>query len=834
MGKAHGLFRSRERVVLFVYLILLISSHLVQMFSGGMNDSLLPGRDRPSIEIANRGDDGEIITGDMLRLVYQRWGPSTQDHSGTRTPVLLMHGAPGMGTDFARLGGLLTTDNRAVYSPDLIGFAQSGMGDNVSYRVQAKHMFSFLDSMGVDRVHLVGWSNGGGVGLRMADLYPERVASLTMLASVGSQESEGSGSYFFEHVKYAVGIAFVGYLPEIVPHFGILGTHDLRVGWLWSFWDSDQRDLTEIMPTIETPVMILHGRDDFLVMDWAAELHHEMMPTSKLVMLDASHFLPFMQARETAGYLNAFFDRHDQEGVAPETGYLDLAPKPVRSGVDAALHWIGDQVRSLPWWLQLIAVIVVVWRVVSFGLVITMMGVSLFGVDFGVAILGMMSGRALWLWCSAGVLDRPRTAWGWVRGVAYIVPVHFVGLVGGLWTLGLTFEYGLFGLVFGCGLLWSAFVFMRLVVTWEGRQRIKAAIERVMNHEYWATWILYIPVSWWGIKWILSGKGIRTLGAVNPGYANDGGVQGESKIDINSKLGNDQAILKCVLIDDDDNIDRRIARAIDVVETDTEIGGLPVICKPDVGEHGVGVQLAKSMKEVAEYSRMQPDAFVIQKFHPGVCEVGVLWTRNIESIKQPEWDGSTGDIYAITVKHFPSVIGDGKRTVRQLILQDRRHRRQAAMFIERMMDQSSLVPGDGETFSLGFAGNHAQGAMFCDGSELNTPALKERIEQIVCGFCDDNGRGFDIGRFDLRCDSLEALAHGEGFGIVELNGVASEPTNLYDPDRSIIWAWRLLGGYWKRVGLIAQARIKTGTGEAVDRSTWAKLRRAYIRTMFPF
>jgi len=834
MSKKQGLYRSRERVVLFVYLILLISSHLVQIFTGGMNDSLLPGSDRPSVEVLNRGHDGEIISGDMLELVYQRWGTSSQDPSESNTPVLLMHGAPGMGTDFARIGGMLTTGKRAVYAPDLIGFAQSDMGDDVSYRVQAKHMFSFLDSMGVDRVHLVGWSNGGGVGLRMADLHPERVASLTMLASVGSQESEGSGSYFFEHVKYAVGIAFVGYAPELIPHFGLLGTHDLRVGWLWSFWDSDQRRLSEIMPTIETPVMILHGRDDFLVMDWAAEMHHEMMPTSKLVMLDASHFLPFMQARETAGYLNAFFDRHDPEGVEAETGYLDLAPKPERSGVDAAMHWAGEQARGLPWWLQLISVIVLVWRFASFGLVITMMIVSLFGVDFGVAILGMMSGRALWLVRSAGVLDRPRTKWGWVRGIAYIVPVHFVGLIGGTWTLALTFEHGIFGLVIGAGLLWAGLVFMRLVVTWEGRQRIKSAIERLMNHEYWATWILYIPVSWWGIKWILSGKGIRTLGAVNPGYADDGGVQGESKIDINSKLGNDDAILKCVLIDVDDNVDRRIARAIDVVETDAEIGGLPVICKPDVGERGIGVQLAKSMKEVAEYCRTQPDAFVIQKFHSGACEVGVLWSRSIDSIKQTEQSSTTGEIYAITVKHFPSVVGDGKRTVRQLILKDRRHRRQAAMFVERLMNQTLLVPAAGEKISLGFAGNHAQGAMFCDGHELNTAELQARIEQIVRGFRDDDGRGFDIGRFDLRCDSLEALSRGEGFGIVELNGVASEPTNLYDPDRSIIWAWGVLGGYWKRVGLLAEARVQTGTGEAVDRATWVRLRRAYFRTMLPF
>ncbi|MBL4699310.1 MAG: hypothetical protein JKX70_10805, partial [Phycisphaerales bacterium] len=66
--------------------------------------------------------------------------------------------------------------------------------------------------------------------------------------------------------------------------------------------------------------------------------------TSKLIMLDASHFLPFMQSQETAGYLNAFFDRHDQAGVAPETGYLNLSPVPDRHGANEALHRIADWV----------------------------------------------------------------------------------------------------------------------------------------------------------------------------------------------------------------------------------------------------------------------------------------------------------------------------------------------------------------------------------------------------------------------------------------------------------------------------------------------------------
>ncbi len=824
-----------KTIMAVVYLLMLIASHAFQLMSGGMNDVLLPGADRPSVEISNRGHDGEVIADEMLDVVYQQWGKWADEDPDAKTPVLLMHGAPGMGTDFARIGGLLTAENRAVYSPDLVGFAQSGMGDDVSYRVQARHMFSFLDSMGVDRVHLVGWSNGGGVGLRMADLNPDRIASLTMLASVGAQESEGSGSYFFEHVKYAVGLGATGFVPDLIPHFGVLGTRDLRIGWLWSFWDSDQRELTRIMPTITTPAMILHGRNDPLVPAWGAELHHEMMPTSKLVMLDASHFLPFMQANETAGYLNAFFDRHDQAGVTPEIGYLNLAPVPDRHGADGLLHKIADWIQSAPWWVQLIAVVILVRYCTTVGLAIVMLFASMMSVDFGVAILGMIVGRSWWLFCGAHRIDRPFSLLGWVRGVAYVLGVFAVSLLMGGLVVSLTERFGSVGFAIGFAVFLGMLSGMRLVVTWEGRQRLKGEFNRITNHEYWVTGLVYLPMLWWGIKRMIARRWLIELTSVNPGYAHDAGIMCESKMDINRKLGDgtvdDKAILHCVLIDENEN-ENRVEQAIEILNNDDQLGGYPVFCKPDQGERGRAVEMIRSESELIDYCTDNDEAFVIQQRHAGEMEVGVLWVRHTESITDANYDGPSGFIYAITIKHFPVVVGDGKQSIRRLILGNKRYRAQSRMFMTRMSEHLNMVPDVGEEIALGIAGNHSQGAMFTDGVHLITDELSARIGEIVDRFIDDQGRGFDIGRFDLRCDSLEELAQGKGFGIVELNGLTSEPTNLYDPKRSIFWAWDMLCGYWLHAERLGAARLETKTGEMVDKETWKKLSGALVRVMF--
>ncbi len=819
-------------ILLYVLLIIVSNIYSAQLYD--TRRAQQPSDDSSFTQIEMRDDDGFVIEHKKLWIHYEEFiGINETD---ARVPVLMMHGAPGSGDGFVELGQIVAKTGRRVYAPDLIGFSKSDLAPNISYRVQARYMFSFLDEMGVDKVHLVGWSNGGGVGLRMADLDPDRIASLTMLASVGAQETEGSGSYSFEHLKYAVGLGAVGYLPDLLPHFGMLGTRDMRSGWLWSFWDSDQRELTEIMPTITTPVMILHGRDDPLVPSWGAELHHEIMPTSKLVMLDASHFLPFMQAEESAGYLNAFFDRHDQPGVAPETEYLNLAPVPERTGFDRMLHLLGDWIIGVPWWVDLIFIIVLVRKFTTVGIAITILFATMMSVDFGVAILGMLVGRTWWLIRGAHGIDRPFTLWGWARGMGYVLPAYIAGTIGSAWTLSLTQRLGTIGFVVGFVLLLGLLAGMRLIVTWEGRQRIKGEINRITNHEYWVTGLVYLPMLWWGIKRMAARKWLIELTSVNPGYAHDGGIMCESKMDINQKLGDgqvsDDALLHCVLIESSEDTQSRIDKAIDAITNDTQLGGYPVFCKPDQGERGRAVCMVENESELKFYCQENDESFVIQQRHRGEMEVGVLWVRHVDSITNVDHTGPSGFIYAITIKHFPVVIGDGKRSIRRLILGHSRYRAQSRMFFEHMRSQLHTVPSNGQEVALGIAGNHAQGAMFTDGKHLITDALSNRIGEIVERFVDDAGNGFDIGRFDLRCDSLEQLAQGKGFGIVELNGLTSEPTNLYDPKESIFWAWNMLCGYWLHAEKIAEARLDNKSGKMVDKETWKKIRGALVRVMF--
>ena len=102
------------------------------------------------------------------------------------------------------------------------------------------------------------------------------------------------------------------------------------------------------------------------------------------------------------------------------------------------------------------------------------------------------------------------------------------------------------------------------------------------------------------------------------------------------------------------------------------------------------------------------------------------------------------------------------------------------------------------------AGNHCQGCIFRDGNHLLSEALCNRLDEISRRI-----PGFFIGRYDIRYASDEDLAAGR-FTIIELNGAASEATNIYDERNSLFSAYRTLYKQWDLVFRIGRANRDRG------------------------
>jgi hypothetical protein len=188
---------------------------------------------------------------------------------------------------------------------------------------------------------------------------------------------------------------------------------------------------------------------------------------------------------------------------------------------------------------------------------------------------------------------------------------------------------------------------------------------------------------------------------------------------------------------------------------------------------------------------------VLQALAPYDHEAGVLYYRMPGEER--------GRVISITLKEFPFVVGDGARTLRELILANDRARLISEVYFKRHEGVLDQVVPEGEKFPLVFAGNHAQGCIFKDGLHVLTPALSARIDEIAQSL-----PRFYFGRFDMRFEDVESFQRGEGFLIVEINGAGAEATHIWDADATLHDAYRTLFEQYRVLFRIGDVNRRAG------------------------
>jgi membrane protein DedA with SNARE-associated domain len=407
------------------------------------------------------------------------------------------------------------------------------------------------------------------------------------------------------------------------------------------------------------------------------------------------------------------------------------------------------------------------------------------------------------------------------------------------------------------------------------RRRLRAALGRCTRWEFWPAWLFYLPVGANYLRLAIKYRGFTLPTAANPGIFS-GGFVGESKIATLRDLHatSPEFTAEAVLLPANpkgiassspglrvrelpwvngeirDNPERVAVPGYNPVGVEEKFHDssqgcrvgeatlgftmesrwdsadrlallesmrgqhyidFPFILKPDVGQRGVGVKLIRSQEQAAAYSQQTTAPLVVQRYAPGPHEIGVFYYRFPNEKR--------GRIFAITEKIFPTITGDGRRTIEELVWADERARFMADKYLSRFGDRRSEVLSAGETVKLVEAGNHAQGCIFRDGAHLWSEELEQRVDDISRRL-----DGFFIGRYDIRYASDDELRAGRNFQIIELNGAASEATSIYDARNSIFAAYRTLFRQWELVFAIGAANRRRGCPPTAPALLWRKWR----------
>ncbi len=138
-------------------------------------------RHRASTPAAEDLATGGFITAGGIRTHYH--------DAGTGTPVLFLHGSgPGVSA-WANWQHCLPVlaDQARVVALDLVGYGQTERPDDVIYSLRGwtDHAWALLDTLGLERVSIVGNSLGGRIALQMAEDDDSRLDRLVLMGSPG-------------------------------------------------------------------------------------------------------------------------------------------------------------------------------------------------------------------------------------------------------------------------------------------------------------------------------------------------------------------------------------------------------------------------------------------------------------------------------------------------------------------------------------------------------------------------------------------------------------------------------------------------------------------------
>ncbi len=307
-----------RRILLFACILLLV------LFS------TLYFQYRGEIAIARQ----RVIEGSQLLITES--GKIEYAVEGEGPAVLVIHGAGGGYDQGMLIGKKALGDGFTYISVSRFGYLQSPFIEDSTVENQAALYVELLNHLGIDNVIVVGASAGGPSALQFAHDYPERSIALVLLSAVSMfmgdeipistrviNTIQRSDFLFWAVLKMfrtqfseMVGIPknlYDGlstedknYADDMLDFMNPISPR--RPG---NIHEAQIRPLSgEAMSRIITPTIILHAKDDFLVVFDHAEFVHQNIKHSELVTFESGGHALVAELETISARINDFLNQN--------------------------------------------------------------------------------------------------------------------------------------------------------------------------------------------------------------------------------------------------------------------------------------------------------------------------------------------------------------------------------------------------------------------------------------------------------------------------------------------------------------------------------------------
>ena len=224
---------------------------------------------------------------------------------GKGPPVLFIHGGLGNADAWGFQVPEFAKDHTVVVA-DSRGHGRSTRSAKpFGYALMADDYLALMRQLGFERFALVGWSDGGIIGLDIAIRHPERLTGVFAFAA--NTVPEGVDPAVETNATFGRYIELMGeQYKKISP---TPDEYDAFVEQISQMWASQPNYTEAQLQGIGVPVTVFDGDHDEAILRAHTEEIAATIPGAKLVILpDASHFAMWQQPQAFNAAVRAFLD----------------------------------------------------------------------------------------------------------------------------------------------------------------------------------------------------------------------------------------------------------------------------------------------------------------------------------------------------------------------------------------------------------------------------------------------------------------------------------------------------------------------------------------------
>jgi pimeloyl-ACP methyl ester carboxylesterase len=235
-----------------------------------------------------------------IAMYYATYGQPVEGQD----PILLIHGGLGHADIWSHQVADLMQDHLVIVADSRGHGRSTRTADPFGYELMASDYLALLDYLKVDKVDLVGWSDGGIIGIDIALHHPERLDKL--FAQAANVTVDGVDPAVNTNVTFGNYITWMG--EDYTRMSPTPDQFDAFVAQIAEMWATQPNWPDADLAAITTPTAVVLGDHDEAITRAHTDHMAAVIPGAVEVILpDASHFAMLQDPEGYTAAIRAFF-----------------------------------------------------------------------------------------------------------------------------------------------------------------------------------------------------------------------------------------------------------------------------------------------------------------------------------------------------------------------------------------------------------------------------------------------------------------------------------------------------------------------------------------------